>query len=96
MLHGGTEIEEEMGYGNPHGFTALEVEEIAKALEPLSAEALFERASQEEFQKNSIYPEIWDEPKEDCVGYVTTYFGEMKEFIQDAAGSNLALIIYLG
>jgi hypothetical protein len=96
MLHGGAEIAEEMGYGNPHGFTSAEVKEIAKALEPISSEALFERASQEDFQKKSIYPEIWDEPKEDCIGYVTTYFGELKKFIRETADTNSALIVYLG
>jgi hypothetical protein len=96
ILHGGVRIDEEMGYGPPHGFRSAEVKEIARALETISPEALFERADQEEFQEQSIYPEIWDEPKEECVGYVTRFFGELKQFTQHAADSNRALIVFIG
>jgi hypothetical protein len=72
------------------------VKEIARALQTITPQALFERADQAEFQEQSIYPEIWDEPKEECIGYVTQFFGELKQFIQHAADSNCALIVYIG
>jgi hypothetical protein len=96
ILHGGTEIPQELGYGPPHGFTAAEVKTIAEALQPITSEALFERGSVEEFRKNSIYPEIWAESKIDSIGYVTTNFADLKKFVQETADANAALIVYIG
>src|SRR6516225_4790314 len=66
ILHGGREIEEDPGYGPPHGFTSAEVKEINVALQAVDEAALFERANPEEFARMEIYPQIWDkEPKEE-------------------------------
>jgi hypothetical protein len=96
ILHGGREIDEDLGYGPPHGFTSVEVKEIATALEPIQPDALFEKAGQAQFTAEDIYPSIWDESKEECIGYVTTYFADLKKFIQETAATNRALITYLG
>jgi hypothetical protein len=96
ILHGGREIDEDLGYGPPHGFSSTEVKEIAAALEPIQADALFAKADQEQFTAEDIYPSIWDEPKEECIGYVTSFFNDLKKFVQETAASNRALIAYIG
>jgi hypothetical protein len=96
ILHGGTEIEEDLGYGPPHAFTSAEVKDIAAALGPITPESLYEKADPAEFAANDIYPQIWDEPKDECIGYVTSNFDDLKKFVQETADSGSALIVFLG
>ena len=97
ILHGGREINEDLGYGAPHGFTSAEVKEIDAALRKVDEKALYEKADPAEFTKNDIYPEIWDtEDKEDSIGYVTDNLRDLKKFISETAQANRALIAYLG
>lgn len=95
MLQGGREIEFEMGYGSPHAFFSDEVRQIAAALAELDLEALYDQANPAEFAKEDIYPMIWDEPKEDCIGYLIEYLRELQTFVQKAADSHQALIAAL-
>jgi len=96
ILHGGAEIDEDLGYGPPHGFTSAEVKTIAAALAPIDPQMLYEKADPAEFAANDIYPQIWDEPKEECIEYITSYFGDLKKFVQETADSDSALIVYIG
>ena len=85
------------GYGPPHGFTSAEVKEIAKALAALNVDELYKKANPAKFTENEIYPEIWDkEDRETCIGYVTENLTGLRDFVQKTAGSNRALIAYLG
>lgn len=96
ILHGGREIDQDLGYGPPHGFSSAEVKEIAAALEPIQPDALFAKADQAQFTAEDIYPSIWDESKEECIGYVTSSFADLKKFILETAAANRGLIAYLG
>ncbi|PQO27469.1 DUF1877 domain-containing protein [Blastopirellula marina] len=96
MIHGGEDIKEEIGYGYPRGFTSQEVKEIAAALSVIDVDQLYEQANPADFARHGIYPEVWkDEPKEDCIGYVTDYLKELQKFVSDIATSNRAMIVYL-
>lgn len=97
VLHGGREIKHDLGYGSPHGFSAAEVKEIARALADLDLKALYERADPAEFTRLEIYPTIYNsEPKEECIGYVIDNLKDLREFVQQTAAANRALIAYLG
>jgi hypothetical protein len=97
ILHGGREINEDLGYGPPHGFASTEVKEISKALEGVNVQELKEKADPAQFKANEIYPDIWDrEPKEECLGYVTESLKELRKFVRKTAESNRGLIAYLG
>lgn len=97
IVHGGQEISEALGYGYPHGFTSNEVKAIDEALRPINADELYERAEPAEFARHYIYPEVWtDEPKDECIGYVTEYFQQLKQFVAQTAATNRAMIVYLG
>lgn len=96
VLHGGREINYDMGYGNPHGFVSSEVKEIARALEGVNIDELYQKADPAKFKELDIYPQIWQhEPKEQCIGYVTEYLKGLREFVQKTASTNRALIVYL-
>jgi hypothetical protein len=97
ILHGGREIDEDLGYGKPHGFTSREVKEIARALEKVNIDELYEKADPAKFKENEIYPDIWEhEPKESSIGYVTENLKGLREFVQKTASVNRGLIAYLG
>jgi Domain of unknown function (DUF1877) len=96
MLHGGREIDEDLGYGAPHGFNSKEVKEIVRTLDQLNLDELYAKADPKTFAANEIYPNIWDEPKEECIGYVMDNLKDLKEFLGKTAQSNRALIVYLG
>lgn len=97
VLLGGREIEQDTGYGNPHGFTSSEVKEIAEALNKLDIDKIYKDADPAVFAENGIYPEVWkDEPKEECIGYVTDYLKDLREFVSKTAQANRAMVVYLG
>lgn len=97
VLRGGRSINHDLGYGPPHGFTSAEVKAIDAALRAVNPDELYARADPKEFASKEIYPTIWqDEPKEECVGYVTENLKSLKEFVTKTAQGNRALIAYLG
>jgi hypothetical protein len=94
IVAGGKEIGKvEVGYGPARCFTSREAAAICDALEPITAESLRERCDRDAFMKHDIYPNIWDEPADECFGYVLTYFEEMKEFMRRTKASRKGLIV---
>ena len=77
VLCGGDEIDEDMGYGPARGFSSSKVVEIAEALKQVDPDALYEKADPKTFEEKEIYPEIWEESKEDCIGYVIEHLKEI-------------------
>jgi hypothetical protein len=50
-----------------------------------------------QFKANEIYPAIWDsEPREECLGYIAESLKALRDFVQQTAATNKALIAYLG
>lgn len=97
ILHGGREINEDLGYGPPHGFSAKEVKDIANKLREFDPELLFNQAEPAKFEEMEIYPGIWTkEPKEESIGYVIDNFKNLREFMDRCAQKNRAVIAYLG
>ncbi|MEY4385230.1 MAG: hypothetical protein RLY20_513 [Verrucomicrobiota bacterium] len=97
VLCGGREINEDLGYGPAHGFTSAEVHAIDAALRDITGPALYEKADPADFKKHDLYPDVWEhEPKDECIGYVTTYFDDLKKFVHETAQANRALIAYIG
>lgn len=96
ILVGGTEIEKGSGYGPARCFNAGEVRRIDTALRNIDPAALYEQADPMQFSRMNIYPDIWrNEPKKECIGYVTDYLADLKKFISETAQANRALIVYL-
>ena len=96
ILVGGKEIPEGLGHGPARCFTAEEVRQIDSVLKDIDPAALYEKADPTEFSRMNIYPDIWDsEPKEECVGYVTSYLADLQKFISETAQADRALIVYV-
>jgi hypothetical protein len=97
MVAGGREIGKiDVGYGPARCFTSQEVASVYEALEPITTDALKLKCDREAFRKNDIYPNIWDEPDDECFGYVLSYFEDLKAFMNRTRDSGKGLIVYLG
>jgi hypothetical protein len=96
MVAGGKEIGKiDVGYGPARGFTSSEVASICDALEPITPQTLKLACDREAFRKNDIYPNIWDEPDDECFGYVLSHFEDLKAFMNRTKDSGKGLIVYL-
>lgn len=73
-----------------------QVMEIAAALTALNLDELFRAAIPAEFAANDIYPDVWSEPKEECIGYVVDFLKDLSAFMQASATANLAVIVQIG
>lgn len=97
ILSGGTVVGDvDVGYGPARVYTSAEVAEIAQAIEPITSDHLRAKFDSKAFFDNEIYPEIWDEPVEECLNsYVLSYYEDLKAFLLKAQSEGKALIVYL-
>lgn len=97
ICNGGIEIgSDDVGYGPARVFFSRDVEAIVGALAALDLEALRQGCRREDFHKNDIYPNIWDEDEEECFGYVFSYLDELKVFLERVKHAGKGLIVYIG
>lgn len=97
IVAGGTPVGDvDVGYGPARAFTSAQVAEIAQALESITADQLRAKFDSKIFFDNDIYPNIWNEPIEECLdSYVLSYFEGLKTFIFKVRDDNRGLIVYL-
>ena len=77
-------------------FVSSEVVQIAQAIEPITSDQLRSRFDPEIFSDKKIYPDIWDEPIEECLDeYLLDYFDTLKKFIIKVKEKGKGLIVYL-
>jgi|GEM_PF-223594 len=96
IVAGGTPIGDvDIGYGPARAYTSTEVAEIAQAIQHLTTDQLRARFDSKIFLDNKIYPEIWNEPVEECLdSYVLSYFEGLKAFVLKARDDGRGLIVY--
>lgn len=95
VVLGGTEIGDDFGYGPARYLTADEVCAAANALKDISPDVLRSRYVASELAKNEIYPEIWDDPDDDSVEYLASWYQTLRDYYLDAAAKNNAMLKYL-
>jgi hypothetical protein len=96
VTEGGTEIQTDaFTHGPPRFFHSDEVKEIARTFKDLDIDAFYDETEPEEFAEADVYPNIWNQPKAECLHYIMDHLTELKSFILDAADKHLALIVYL-
>lgn len=96
ILAGGRSIGSvDVGYGPARAFTSDEVKAIAEELSAIESKDLEAKCNAQDFAEKEIYPNIWDEPFDECFGYILSYFEELKEFILNASRQGKALIVYM-
>jgi hypothetical protein len=95
LLVGGTPTGDDLGYGPARLFKPGEVAQIANALGGLSAEEFDRRFDLEKMTTEDLYPQIWDEPREDLLEEYGSYFEQLKQFVHVGAREQQGLLIFL-
>ncbi|MHB1037687.1 MAG: YfbM family protein [Pirellulales bacterium] len=95
VVLGGTEIGEDVGYGPARYLTADEVRAAADALKDITPDVLRSRYVASELSENAIYPDIWDDPDDDAIGYLATWYQTLRDYYFDAAAKRNAMLKYL-
>lgn len=92
---GGTEIGDDVGYGPARYLTADEVKAVADALMEITPDVLRSKYVASALAKNEIYPEIWDDPADDAVGYLTSWYEILRDYYIEAAAKGNAMLKYV-
>lgn len=95
VVLGGTEIGEDVGYGPARYLNADEVRAAADALKDITPDVLRSRYIASELSENEIYPEIWDDPDDDAIGYLASWYETLRDYYFDAAAKNNAMLKFL-
>jgi len=96
IVAGGMPIgNEDMGYGLARAFLSVEVGRIAAALGSVSGDALAARYRPQQMTAAEIYPQIWDDPEDDALEYLTVNFQKLKEFCQRAQTNGRGMIVWM-
>ena len=98
LERGGREVGEvDLGYGPARCFDAAGVRAIAQALAPVDDAALRARFDPERMRMLEIYPDIWDgqQGEKDPLGYVLSYFAELKAFFARVSALGHGMLVVL-
>ena len=95
VVLGGTEFGGDLGYGPARYLNADEVKSAADALKGITPDVLRSRYVASALSENEIYPEIWDDPDDDAIGYLATWYETLRAFYIDAAAKGNAMLKYL-
>jgi hypothetical protein len=95
VVLGGTEIGDDVGYGPARYLNADEVRAVADALKDITPDVLRSRYVATALSENEIYPEIWDDPDDDAVGYLASWYQTLRDYYIDAAVKQKAMLKYL-
>lgn len=95
VICGGIEFGEDVGYGPARYVLPEEVKAISESLAPLNEETLSKRYDPASMSAQQIYPEIWGQEDDDALGYLLSYFLEVKRLYTEAALAGNAVVHYL-
>ena len=95
VVLGGKEVGDDVGYGPARYLTVDEVRVAVDALKDITPDDLRSRYVASDLSENEIYPDIWDDPGDDAVGYLVSYYGALRDYYIAAAESSNAMLIYV-
>jgi hypothetical protein len=84
---------EDVGYGPARVLRADKVHKLDAALSAISPDVFDRKFDVSALNEAEIYPQIWDEPREDLLEEYGGYFDELRKLVQKAAQNDQALII---
>ncbi|MCE3226876.1 MAG: hypothetical protein K0S32_1427 [Bacteroidetes bacterium] len=89
--------EMDSGYeGSPYFYsTVTETQEVANALNKITNEEFKSRYNSKALTENDVYPGIWDEG-DDALDYLFDNYISLKNFYNQAAAENQAMIVSIG
>ncbi|MBE9028244.1 YfbM family protein [filamentous cyanobacterium LEGE 11480] len=93
LLAGQTIGDEDIGYGPARILHADDVMQVEQSLANFSASKFAQNFNLAAMSAADIYPQIWDEPKEDLLTEYQEYFYVLKRFMQLAAAGKQAIVI---
>lgn len=85
----------DVGYGPARAFKKSEIEQIYKIIECIQVDDLKRKCDKKKFKTNNIYPFIWDEPEDECFGYLLSYFDKMKSFLKRTLDADKGILVYI-
>lgn len=92
LLRGG----ETLGDGPGRLLAPSEVTTFADLLTNTTEADLRARYDASRMQQLDLYPQIWDEPDDEVLEYVTDYFDLLRNFANQAAAAGQAVLIWMG
>lgn len=95
LLLGGEAVGGDCGAGPVRFLSPDEVRKANEALSAIRDDLLWFHFDPEEMTAESIYPEIWEESEEELRDEYTSYFQELKTFLQQATESGLGALIQI-
>jgi hypothetical protein len=96
VILGGTPVsDEDLGYGPARYFTSHEVEDVARALEPISPEELWSRFDADAVRRADIYPQGWSGAEHERE-YISQNYSDLRRYLAAAASRGDALVAWLG
>ncbi|MEV4350793.1 YfbM family protein [Actinoplanes sp. NPDC049596] len=90
---GGAEIGDDNGYGPPRLLQPAEVQAVAAALSPITADALRARWDPAALTEAEVYPQYWDDT--DFESYLAPNFTVLRDFYLSAAAANQAVVLVI-
>jgi hypothetical protein len=93
---GGEEFGPEVGYGPARFLSAIQVAQVAKALESITVESLSAKFDPQDMERKQIYPDvIWGRDGAEALDYLLENYEQLEVFYRDAAARGDAVIQWL-
>lgn len=86
---------EDVGYGPARVLRSAEVISLNSSLHEITDEEFARRFDLKQLAAEDVYPQIWDEPREDLLEEYLGYLNEAKEIIGKAAREGQALLVVI-
>jgi hypothetical protein len=95
VFFGGEEIGEDLGIGPARYLTVEQVKQVAEEIEKINDAQFTAQYDLDALDQADIYPNMWDEDSEEGLEYLLPYFQDLKQFYQETALRNQAVLIYI-
>ncbi len=98
LLAKGEEVGDiDVGYGPARAVSSKKVAEFAAAVSKIDDTEFRKRFDPKAMMNSDIYPTIWDRApsEDDTLGYLCTYFADLKEFLKKAKAEKNGMIVWM-
>lgn len=98
LLSGGRSVGDiDVGYGPARALTSDQVAAFDSALEKIDETEFRKRFNPKAMSDNEIYPSIWDrtEDEDDTIGYLCSYFDDLKIFLKTTSQTRKGMIVWM-
>ena len=86
---------QDLGYGPANYLPPAEVQEIAESIKDIGKEALKQHYNGKRMDALEVYPAIWSKDEAGGFDYLWQHFKKLKEFYEDAATKENAVVMFI-